>query len=74
MKKRITNAVPKAENQGRGYYFTVSDQEIKDHRKRSFEDIVSWLETTNKFVHSIQTPEERKNTKRSKWIKNDILG
>lgn len=72
MKNRNDACAPKAENQGRGYFFTVSDDEIKDHRKRSFEDIVSWLETANKFVHSIQTPEERMNTKRSKWIKNDL--
>lgn len=59
---------PKAENQNKGYFFTVSDDEIKDHLNRSPKDIFQWLETTNKFVNQIQTPLEKRRSRLSKTV------
>ena len=59
---------PKAENQGKGYYFSVSEDEIKEHMNRSPKDIFQWLETTNRFVSQLQTPVEKRRSKLSKIL------
>ena len=56
MKDRIT---PKTENTGKGFHYTVTEEQIKEHQKRSIKEIFEWLEKTNKFIYSLQTPEER---------------
>ena len=61
---------PKSENQNRGYYFSVSDDEIKEHMSRSTKDIFQWLESTNRFVNQIQTPQEKKRSKLSKTVQS----
>jgi len=61
---------PKSENQDKGYFFTVSDDEIKAHMSRSPKDIFQWLETTNRFVNQIQTPQEKRKSKLSKTLQS----
>jgi hypothetical protein len=51
--------IPKAENANKGFHYTVTDEQIKEHQKRSIEEIFEWLEKTNKFIYDMQTPEER---------------
>ena len=58
---------PKIENAGKGFHYTVSDDQIKEHRQRSVKEIFEWLEKTNKFIYAMQTPEERE---RMKQVKN----
>jgi hypothetical protein len=36
--------IPKAENATKGFHYTVADEQIKEHQKRSIEDIFEWLE------------------------------
>lgn len=59
--------IPKAENAKKGFHYTVTDEQIKEHQKRSIEEIFEWLEKTNKFIYEMQTPEERE---RMRMIKN----
>jgi hypothetical protein len=63
------NIIPKKENEGKGFHYTVTDQQIEEHRKRSLLEIFQWLEETNKFIYSIQTPQERE---KMKMVKNFI--
>ena len=58
--------IPKAENAGRGYHYTVTDEQIAAHLKRSMKEIFEWLEETNKFIYALQTPEERKRCREIK--------
>lgn len=51
------------------FHYTVTEEQIKEHQKRSLKDILMWLEETNKFLYAIQTPEERM---RMKAIKNEV--
>lgn len=51
--------IPKAENANKGFHYTVTDEQIKEHQKRSILEIFEWLEKTNKFIYDMQTPEER---------------
>jgi hypothetical protein len=51
--------IPKQENEKKGFHYTVSDEQIAEHQKRTIEEIFEWLEKTNRFVWSVQTPEER---------------
>ena len=61
-----TKIIPKAENANKGFHYTVTDDQIKEHQKRSMKEIFEWLETTNKFIYELQTPEERERMKRAK--------
>jgi len=49
-----------------GYFFTVTDEQMLEHRKRSITDIFMWLESANSFVRTIQTPQERWDSIRAK--------
>jgi hypothetical protein len=60
------NIIPKAENADKGFHYTVTDEQIKQHQQRSLKEIFEWLENTNKFIHALQTPEERERMKRAK--------
>ncbi len=62
--------IPKAENADKGFHYTVTDEQIQEHQKRSIKDIFDWLEKTNKFVFALQTPKEREMAKK---IKNGVL-
>lgn len=44
------------------YY--VTDEQIREHQKRSVTEIFEWLESTNEFLFRFQTPEAREN-----WFK-----
>lgn len=61
-------SVQKNLNQNKGYYYSVTDDEIKAHLARSCKDIFQWIETTNRFVYQAQTPQERFRTKASKFV------
>lgn len=61
--------VPKKENQFVGFHYSVTDEQIDTHRKKSVDEIVNWLEETSKFIFEVQTPEERERMKKSKNFK-----
>lgn len=64
MKK--SNIQPKLENANKGFDYEVTDEQIKQHQQRTLKEILDWLENTNKFIYSIQTPEERERAKKIK--------
>lgn len=66
-----SDLAPKKENENIGFHYSVTDEQIEAHRKRSLAEIFAWLEETSKFIFSVQTPEERK---RSRDIKNKNIG
>ena len=47
------------ENNLNGFYYTVTDEQIREHRQRSVKEIFDWLESTLEFIYRIQTPHER---------------
>ena len=52
--------IPIKDNENKGFHYSVTPEQIVAHQKRSLLDIFEWLETTSKFVYTLQTPEERK--------------
>jgi hypothetical protein len=58
--------VPKAENAEKGFHYTVTDGQIKEHQGRSVQEIFEWLEKTSKFIYEMQTPVERARMKKAK--------
>ena len=46
------------ENQ-KGFYYFVTDEQIREHQQRSVAEIFEWLESTLEFIYRFQTPEER---------------
>lgn len=63
---------PKLENANVGFDYTVTDEQIAAHQKKSIEEILMWIEETSKFIYEIQTPEERLRTKLAKQFLNSI--
>ena len=57
---------PKLENANKGFHYTVTDEQIREHQKRSLKEIFEWLEETNKLIYSLQTPEEREIARKIK--------
>ncbi len=66
MKKPEPEIIPKKENADKGFHYTVTDEQIKQHQARSIKEIFDWLQKTNKFIYAVQTPEERLRMKRAK--------
>ena len=58
--------VPKKENADKGFHYTVTDEQIKEHQQRSIKEIFEWLENTSKFIYEMQTPEERERMRKAK--------
>lgn len=50
---------PKKENEGVGFHYTVTDEQIAEHKKRSITEIFEWLESTRKLIDAVQTEKER---------------
>ena len=57
---------PKKENADKGFHYTVTDEQIKQHQQRSIKEIFEWLEKTSKFIYEMQTPEERERMRKAK--------
>lgn len=64
---------PKLENANIGFNYTVTDEQIAAHQKKSAEEILMWIEETSKFIYAVQTPEERLRTKLAKQFNNDVV-
>ncbi len=43
-----------------GYKYFVTDEQIREHQKRTPEEIFRWLEEMNILMSQLQTPEERR--------------
>jgi hypothetical protein len=47
------------EKSDKGFYYEVTDEQIKMHQQRSVEQVFAWLESANDFLHRFMTPEEK---------------
>ncbi len=63
--KKLT---PLAANKNKGFHYTVTEEQIAAHQKLSIREIFQWLESTNRFVKSLQTEEEKQRSIRAKTI------
>ncbi len=61
--------VPKKENANVGFQYMVTGEQIREHQKKSTEEIIEWVASTAKFIYEIQTPEERERMKQAKNFK-----
>ncbi|MFP4556127.1 MAG: hypothetical protein ACLFNU_04580 [Bacteroidales bacterium] len=50
----------KKTNENKGFFYSVSKEQVEEHQKRSIEDILNWIESTNELIWELQTEEERK--------------
>ncbi len=51
--------IPKKENENKGYHYSVTDEQIAAYSKWTLYEKMRWIEETNKFIYSVQTPAER---------------
>ena len=61
MENQYKNNVPR-----KGFYYEVTDEQIKEHQQRSIIEILNWVESTAEFIYRFQTPEERERMKKIK--------
>ncbi len=50
---------PIKENATKGFDYTVTEEQIAEHQKRTIAEIFRMMEAHAKFLYEIQTPEER---------------
>lgn len=58
---------PKKENEHVGFRYHVTLEQIREHQKKSTEEILQWLEEYMIFLHAFQTEEDRQ---RMRLLKN----
>lgn len=51
--------IPKSGNDGKGFHYTVSDEQIAAYAKWTLEEKIEWLEQTAKFADVYLTTDER---------------
>lgn len=66
----MKDIAPKIENEGIGFSYTVTDEQIAQHQKLSISQIFDWLDSTRKLVDSVQTEKEKEFAKKLKNKKN----
>lgn len=49
----------KNKKKSNGFFYIVTDEQIKQHQQRSMDEIFQWIEKTHKFIYEMQTPRER---------------
>jgi hypothetical protein len=62
--------IPKKENQNVGFFYTVTDEQIAEHQKKSVEEIINWVERTAEFIYNTQTSEERERMQKAIFFLN----
>ena len=50
---------PIKENDGIGFSYTVTMEQMQKHAALSPEEVFKWIEEMAAFIHELQTPEER---------------
>lgn len=50
---------PKKENEGIGFTYTVTMEQMQKHASLSVEEVLIWIEEVAEFIYSLQTEEER---------------
>jgi hypothetical protein len=48
-----------SEKNEKGFHYFVTDEQIKEHQKKSVKEIFEWLQSANDFIQALQTPEEQ---------------
>ncbi len=58
---------PKKINQHIGFKYHVTMEQIREHQKKTPEEILEWIEKYARFLHEFQTPEDKE---RMRILKN----
>jgi len=51
--------IPIKENEGVGFAYTVTMEQMQKHAALSPEEVLLWIEEMADFIYQLQTPEER---------------
>jgi hypothetical protein len=67
---------PIKENEGVGFTYTVTEEQVRRHTALSPEEVLDWIQQMATFIYELQTPEERARKydfKPNKRIPPDLL-
>jgi len=59
--------IPKKENEHVGFQYHVTMEQIREHQKKTPEEILLWIEEYAAFMHAFQTEEDKE---RMRLLKN----
>jgi hypothetical protein len=48
----------------KGYHYFITEEQVLQHRKRSFAEIIEWLHNANEFLNTFQSKEEKELTRK----------
>lgn len=48
----------------KGYHYYVTEEQVREHRKRSFAEIMEWLHNANILMKTFQTEREKEITRK----------
>lgn len=54
------NLEPKLENVGKGFHYTISDEEIERYKQFTIEEKFQWIEDMNALLNAVQTDDEKR--------------
>lgn len=60
------NLTPKKENENLGFRYHVTLEQMREHQKRTPEEIFQWIEEYALFLQTFQTEEEKAITRKLK--------
>ena len=55
----MNTIIPKRENENKGFFYTVSDEQIAQYATLTIKQKLQWLYDCNSFLARVQTPKER---------------
>lgn len=58
--------IPKKENEGVGFRYHVTMEQMLEHQKKSTDEILEWIEEHAAFLQSFQTDEDRERIMKNK--------
>ncbi|HXC05244.1 MAG TPA: hypothetical protein VNZ86_10865 [Bacteroidia bacterium] len=64
----MSKLIPIKANAEKGFHYSVTDEQIARHQKLPLHELFEWLESTNRFISKLQTPEEKQRSIRAKTI------
>ena len=48
----------------KGYHYYVTEEQVLQHRERSFAEVIEWLHNANIFLNTFQTFKEKEITRK----------
>ena len=59
----LNKIIPKKENEGKGFRYTVTDEQLREYAKWSLGEKLQWIFETIELLDKVQTDEEQERVR-----------